>query len=83
MMAGNPNGPTPLAIRGRRDPVRVAFDILNWVKTSSGRENNDGETFREQADLTRQWEALRGDAVLFVERNDDMGLHVTVLTAQQ
>ena len=84
MMACNPNGPTPLAIRGSRDSAKAATDIVNWVKKSSGRENNDPKSYHEERSLQEKWESLRGrDAVLFVERNDAMELHVTVLTAQQ
>ncbi|XP_044169467.1 uncharacterized protein LOC122953590 [Acropora millepora] len=72
--------PTPLAIRGSRDPVNAATDIMNWVKESRRRENND-PSFDEVSSLLEKWTSLQGrDAVLFVERNDAMGLQVTVLT---
>ncbi|XP_044169469.1 uncharacterized protein LOC122953592 [Acropora millepora] len=72
--------PTPLAIRGSRDPVNAATDIMNWVKESRRRENNN-PSFDEVSSLLEKWNSLQGrDAVLFVERNDAMGLQVTVLT---
>lgn len=84
MMAGNPNGPTPLAIRGCRDRVRATQDIVHWVQTTRSGEDDDARRRNEIIALQQKWESLGGgDAVLFVERNEAMELHMTVLPAQQ
>lgn len=77
-MSSNPNGPTPLAIRGCRDHAKAKQDIEDWVQKTSGRENDDPErNGNDVRDLLKQWESLGGgDAVLFVERNDAMELQV-------
>lgn len=73
---------SPLAIRGCRDRVQATQDILQWVKETSGRENDDPTIAEEQSYAARNLQSLGQDrdAVLLLERNDAKELRVTVLT---
>lgn len=67
MEANIPKGPTLLAISRHRDAVYAAHDIIEWVKKSSGREDdNDPQSYKE---ITLMHEVLKlqscGDGVLF------------------
>lgn len=68
MEANNPKGPTLLAISRHRDAVYAVQDIIEWVKKSSGREDDNdpqsNDEIRFMQDVWRESQSC-GDGVLF------------------
>ena len=77
-MSSNPGEPKPLAIRGCRDRGKARQDVEQWVKKTSGREDDDPQITREVTEVAQKLESLGGDrdAVLLLERNDAKELQV-------
>lgn len=67
MEANIPKGPTLLAISRHRDAVYAVQDIIEWVKKSSGREDdNDPQSYKEITLMQDVWKSQScGDGVLF------------------